>query len=181
MSSPRKPWSTGLCGCFSDCPGCLDGLCCSPCQQSRQYNVLVNNTYGVNPLVCCTICVVDGSMGGIGTLAMNWHMRQELRKRYWLEGSETGDVLMSCCCGPCSTCQVYRELSAQGAWPQAYCANEAPRISSASPPTGARPDPDRNEEMLLRGLLKPAASASLPAAAAPAGVGADVHGMLHDL
>ncbi|PAA61000.1 hypothetical protein BOX15_Mlig030732g1 [Macrostomum lignano] len=90
----EREWSTGTCGCFEDCTSCVCSLFCGfwylTCSISKRMNEH-----------CCTpFCVPD-------TLMM---YRLKLRTRYNIEGSVIKDCCCSYFCGPCTMCQLAREL-----------------------------------------------------------------------
>lgn len=91
-----------LCGCFSDLPVMLFGLCIPGgylCLQAQA----VNLAYGTGPivpyfLVCCLACI-----GG----AIN---RGKIRDIYGYHGGFLGDMMLWWYCAPCAGCQEYREV-----------------------------------------------------------------------
>ncbi|KAI9126276.1 hypothetical protein K1719_002697 [Acacia pycnantha] len=104
-------WSSGLCGCCSDCGTCCLTLCCPCITFGRIAEVVDRGT---------TSCCVQGALfyilGGFTHLLSCYACiyRTKLRRLYKIEGSETGDCLTSCCCAQLALCQEYRELKARG-------------------------------------------------------------------
>nr|XP_014345776.1 PREDICTED: cornifelin homolog A-like [Latimeria chalumnae] len=80
-SVSRQPIK-GLCGVFLPCI-----LACRVAQDFEE---------------CCCVAFLPGSL-----LAM----RTGIRERYHISGSVCDDWVAMCCCGPCSLCQMARELT----------------------------------------------------------------------
>ncbi|XP_037553850.1 cornifelin homolog [Nematolebias whitei] len=102
-------WDSGLFDCFEDPSTCCYGFWCGPslaCTVSRR---LGENT-------CLPLCdVLSGCLSTVyrcpifvppAVLAT----RVAMRHKYSLKGSICEDILISCCCGWCSWCQMHREL-----------------------------------------------------------------------
>jgi Cys-rich protein (TIGR01571 family) len=128
---------TGLCDCFKDVKGCLDGLFCGYCQNARQYNLMKNNVNSIHPGACFVPFLVDmvlpvglfllfGIEGfyWFGTIVMTYMNRSKVRQRYGLQPAQCTDILSAWCCAPCTICQNYRELSIRGSWPNGVCVSE---------------------------------------------------------
>lgn len=97
-----KTWSSGVCDCFNDCSSCCCTLWC-PCVQYGY------NAEKLDSGSCCLCCFV--------TLVFNQAMccfimyqRGLVRSKYGIEGGPCGDCMSSFCCGPCTLCQMAREL-----------------------------------------------------------------------
>lgn len=125
----QNQWSFELLGCFQQSDPCIEAFFCGPCQLTRQYNMLLNDTNEIN----------WAALGGLYTLNLmariplascflTWHVRHSLRRKYNISGSVSNDAVVSLCCGPCAIAQQYRELSNRGEWSGACCA-VAPRVA----------------------------------------------------
>ncbi|XP_072017936.1 placenta-specific gene 8 protein-like isoform X2 [Amphiura filiformis] len=82
-----RDWSTPLCGCFEDIPGCLLGLFCSPCHLACLASDMGEP--------CCTACCA-------GLLAMRSHFRG----KHNIQGSLINDCCTVYWCGLCASCQL---------------------------------------------------------------------------
>eukprot|EP00743_Colponemidia_sp_Colp-15_P012497 GILK01014255.1.p1 GENE.GILK01014255.1~~GILK01014255.1.p1 ORF type:complete len:191 (+),score=5.91 GILK01014255.1:73-645(+) len=116
-------WSTGLFNCLDDQDGCIEGAFCGPCQRTRQYNMLANGVNTINYPILGVGILVDACLHmPIAQTALAFRARQDIRRRYRLEGNDLQDLCVTMCCLPLSTCQNYREMSARGEWPSGSCA-----------------------------------------------------------
>jgi len=92
-----RPWSSNKCDCCEDCHSCLCvlffGSCFTSCLATRM---------GENS---CTPCCVPG-----GVIAM----RSVLRSKNNIQGSICNDCCDLIFCGPCSLCQMSREMDRLG-------------------------------------------------------------------
>ncbi|XP_033739641.1 placenta-specific gene 8 protein-like isoform X3 [Pecten maximus] len=93
----HRGWSTGLCGCFSDCVSCLLTLCCLPCMECR-------NASRLGECCCLPYCCLGASMA----------MRARLRTLGGIQGSICDDCCVVTCCPMCAVCQMSRELDNMG-------------------------------------------------------------------
>ncbi|XP_041354009.1 placenta-specific gene 8 protein-like [Gigantopelta aegis] len=92
-----RDWNAGLCGCMSDCKSLLCtyfGLPCMLCDLSRR----------TEECVCMTCCVPGGLIA----------LRARIRTMGGIQGSVCKDCMVVSCCGPCSVCQMSRELDNMG-------------------------------------------------------------------
>ncbi|KAK7480200.1 hypothetical protein BaRGS_00028585 [Batillaria attramentaria] len=94
----HRDWSTGLCGCFTDCGSCLCTYCCLPCMMCRLASRL-------NECPLMPYCVPGG-----GLIAM----RTKVRTMGGIQGSICNDCMATTCCGPCVVCQLSREMDNMG-------------------------------------------------------------------
>ncbi|ELU11432.1 hypothetical protein CAPTEDRAFT_152708 [Capitella teleta] len=93
-----RDWTTGICGCFEDCGGCLYGYFCMPCLLCTVAGQLSENC-------CVPIC-----LGRMGIVAM----RTKLRTQYGITGSICDDCCIVTCCDALAVCQMHRELKHLG-------------------------------------------------------------------
>ena len=98
-----KDWQQGTCGCMEDMEVCVDGWCCWPCLN-------FTNAKSLGKSGCFYTALGLLFMPCIPTMLL----RQEARARYNIEGDTMSDVVMSVCCGPCTTCQTAVEIKSQG-------------------------------------------------------------------
>ena len=121
-------WSTGLLGCCGDRESCCEVMWAQPFQQATQYNLLVYGRDAVHWPVCLGTFTLD-VMGmvatclpiGFGSAALTFELRQMLRDRYGLAGSEAEDLIASLLCTECSACQNMREMKLRGDSPGSAC------------------------------------------------------------
>ncbi|XP_033741382.1 placenta-specific gene 8 protein-like [Pecten maximus] len=93
----HRDWSTGLCGCFSDCGSCLATYFCLPCMECRNATRLGE---------CCLLpyCCAGSNIA----------MRARLRTLGGIRGSILGDICALSCCYMCAVCQMSREMDNMG-------------------------------------------------------------------
>ena len=109
-------WTTGTFLCLQDVMGCLDSICCFPCQIGRQCAALeglqntMDGTWWLIPclLPCGGPCYVYG-------------LRSNIRRRFGIAGSCLSDTCLTLFCGSCVHCQNQRELTNRGFWPGGTC------------------------------------------------------------
>ncbi|KAK9277648.1 hypothetical protein L1049_007194 [Liquidambar formosana] len=107
----RVPWSSGLCGCFSDWRNCCITLWC-PCITFGQIAEIVDkgsSSCGVNGALYTLIACVIGC-----PCLYSCFYRSKMRQQYMLKAHPCCDCLVHCCCESCALCQEYRELKSQG-------------------------------------------------------------------
>ncbi|XP_075696396.1 cornifelin homolog B-like [Rhinoderma darwinii] len=88
-------WTSDVNDCFNDMGVCLCGTFCVPCLACR-----VASDYGE----CCCLPIVGGAV-----LAL----RTGLRERHHIPGTICNDCVCLTFCGPCTLCQMARELKAR--------------------------------------------------------------------
>uniref|UniRef100_A0A6I8Q8I2 Cornifelin, gene 2 n=1 Tax=Xenopus tropicalis TaxID=8364 RepID=A0A6I8Q8I2_XENTR len=94
VSAPSK-WSSDTCDCCNDAGICLCGAfvpCILACRVAKDYGEC-----------CCLPCLFGTSIA----------MRTGIRERYHIEGTICNDWACVMCCGPCTLCQMARELKAK--------------------------------------------------------------------
>ncbi|KAF5114506.1 hypothetical protein DV495_001552 [Geotrichum candidum] len=107
---PPRKFQTGLFDCFTDIPTCLCAACCGPCLFHRTYHVL--NRPNPNELnddewvggTCLAYCLV-GSCTGIGAWFWSFLRRGAIREKYNIDGNTRMDLVLTCCCAPCTLAQ----------------------------------------------------------------------------
>eukprot|EP00759_Apiculatamorpha_spiralis_P054088 PhF_6_TR6820/c0_g1_i1/m.9810 len=132
---PVRQWATDL----FNTEGCLDVLCCAPCQGSRQVMALAGHANTSNIWWTLIFCL--------------WGFRRHDRYVYWVpphflvalftrhrmvtlnnidEGCCTTWMHVTCC-ACCSIAQTYRELTASGVWPGGVCNSVPPVVMLKAP------------------------------------------------
>ncbi|CUG15320.1 ama1 protein, putative [Bodo saltans] len=129
-------FNTGLCDCFDDCSSFLDGWFCAYCEVSAQYNMLTNGRPGVDLCVCTALLCADLWLClGFAITCMTVFTRSGARERFHLhEEGAVGGCCKGFWCGPCSICQVYREMSIRHAWPGGVCVDAPYHKRGLNPP-----------------------------------------------
>lgn len=96
--------------CWTNVPLCL-GVWCIPCCNIAVYlrnmERMTGRSCESNCIACCALnccCLLS---------CYHAQAREKLRKKYDLKGSPLMDLLLSCCCGACLTCQEGVELQHQ--------------------------------------------------------------------
>ncbi|XP_058772273.1 protein PLANT CADMIUM RESISTANCE 3-like [Vicia villosa] len=104
-------WSTGFCGCFSDCSSCCLTLWCPCVAFGRVAEIVDKGTTSscVHGLLYCLL----GGFSHFGSIYACIY-RTKLRRVFGIHGSQTCDCIASCCCVHISLCQEHRELEARG-------------------------------------------------------------------
>ena len=125
-------WTTGVFNCFDDLPSCCDGYWCAYCQMSAQYNTFFNNQNQPDLLIAFAACCAAGCTGGLAAFFFTIYLRLEAKKRFGLIEDDLTSCVLSYCCGGCSTCQLYREMSTRGLWPGG-CLVSVPYVPLVAP------------------------------------------------
>ncbi|XP_028759008.1 protein PLANT CADMIUM RESISTANCE 3-like [Neltuma alba] len=111
MSGGDSRWSSGLCGCCSDCGTCCLTMWC-PCVTFGRIAEIVDR----GTTSCCAqgtiFCILGGFSHFVSCLACIY--RTKLRNEYNIRGNEACDCLASCFCPHMALCQECRELKARG-------------------------------------------------------------------
>lgn len=145
-------FNTGLCDWHLDATSCLDGVCCPWCEVARQYNMIAHEVRDTHTLMCCGLLFCDLFLTfGLSVTIGEVVVRAESRHKLGITSeSGCGSCMRAFCCGPCSTCQVYRELSMRGMWPGGVCSSapfkhplfiSPPPIQQMFPPVQPLPFP----------------------------------------
>jgi Cys-rich protein (TIGR01571 family) len=114
-------WTTGLFQCLQDISGCLDSICCFPCQLGRQCAALGGEQNTMDKKWCLISLLLP-----CGCLCYTYNMRASVRTRFGIAGACTGDACTAIFCGSCAHCQHQRELTNRGFWPGGSCFASAP-------------------------------------------------------
>ncbi|KAL2079054.1 hypothetical protein ACEWY4_024798 [Coilia grayii] len=101
--SYSRQWSTGICQCLEDLPSCCFSFWCFWC-----FTCKTSQDFGEG--LCLPL--VDICLGGL-VKPVTLSMRAVMRKRYGIEDTICNDCIYACCCGPCSWCQIRREMKAR--------------------------------------------------------------------
>jgi len=98
-------WKKGLCDCGCSGMGCLT-CCCPPVSQ-----LLLAEKLGLEEFQYKYLGLIDFvGGGGLCTMIAAFLTRGKVRERYNIEGSTCGDFMVSCCCLPCSQCQMANHI-----------------------------------------------------------------------
>ncbi|KAI5104543.1 hypothetical protein C0J45_6169 [Silurus meridionalis] len=100
MSPAVEQWSSGICECDSICDCCMAAWC------YPVFNCVTSKDHG--ECLCLPLLECWGFVPPI-TMAM----RVSTRLTYGIEDTICNDCVYACCCGPCSWCQIRREMKAR--------------------------------------------------------------------
>ncbi|KAK3751076.1 hypothetical protein RRG08_019285 [Elysia crispata] len=89
----QRDWSTGMFSCFDDIPICLLGYFCGLCLACKVSS-------DMDESVCVPICLPLP----VSILRTKWRTQQNIM------GSIMDDCVMTTFCGPCTLCQLAREV-----------------------------------------------------------------------
>ncbi|CAI5642680.1 cornifelin [Oreochromis niloticus] len=92
-------WSSGICDCCQDVPGCCCAFWCLPC-----FACITSRDYG-EPLCLPLLEIFSGWIP-----AVTMSMRVNMRQRYRIRGTMCRDCVISTFCCACSWCQMSREM-----------------------------------------------------------------------
>ncbi|XP_017166091.1 cornifelin homolog A-like [Poecilia reticulata] len=98
MTSVSKQWSSGICDCCQDCSLCCYTCWCFPCfacQTAKE----------AGECLCLPLLDAFGLIPPMATA-----LRASIRQRYGIEGSVCSDCVYASFCGPCTWCQISREI-----------------------------------------------------------------------
>lgn len=127
---PISQWSSGVCSCFDDVNSLIESVFCHYCQASRQYNQITYGANTIEPWSCMLPLLTNIIIGApVGSILMVWMLRNKLRARYQIVGSELDDCIVSTCVPQLALAQQYREMSLRGEWTSGACINEPYTIS----------------------------------------------------
>ncbi|XP_030636656.1 plac8 onzin related protein 5 [Chanos chanos] len=99
IATTSNQWSSGICDCCDNVPECCFSFWCFPC-----FACMTAKKHGE----CLCLPLLDG-YGFIPPITLA--MRVSTRKRYGIEGSICNDCVYAFFCGPCSWCQISREMN----------------------------------------------------------------------
>lgn len=116
VGNAQRPWHYGMCTLCTEMNSFLECLCCTPCQLSRQYNMLYNLQPELHVPVCLSVMLLD-AMGVPAGFALQYVLRSDIRRRYGIEGNVVEDCCISWLCAPCAIQQQFLEMTSVGACP----------------------------------------------------------------
>jgi Cys-rich protein (TIGR01571 family) len=171
--TPQTPFRTGLFDCTDDgWDTCCMGMFCWPLLGSQDYSMIRGRTDmdGKDWLICAAVTgfgLLNGtSICCSGLTLMN---RMELRRRYGMNTEELcEDILSSFFCGPCTECQLRREMKLRGLpppSPQIAPPMVGPMYYATSAAPGAPYAP--NGSGMSTGTVAPPPPPSIPGALPP--------------
>ncbi|KAG2499648.1 hypothetical protein HYH03_002587 [Edaphochlamys debaryana] len=105
-----KAWSSGLCGCFSDCGSCLYTYFCPCCSFGSNVAKLGGDEVYCGGS-CVGACCCYDLLYALGCCCL-YHMkvRGAIRRKYGIAGSDCNDCMLAFFCPVCSICQEARQL-----------------------------------------------------------------------
>jgi len=109
-----EQWTSGLCGCFSDCGLCLYGWCFPGCAEKSTFTKL----QGARSAGCGDGCFVSQCCGCCVIPTAVYMDRTWIREKYGIPQDPCNDCLVTCFCLSCSVCQNARELKNRGNAPK---------------------------------------------------------------
>ncbi|CAL4940998.1 unnamed protein product [Urochloa decumbens] len=113
---PPGTWTTGLCGCFSDCKSCCLAFFC-PCVAFGQVAETVDKGVTSCGLAGAIYCVLLHAGLCLLHCLYSCSYRRKLRAAYGLPAEPCADGCVHWFCEPCALAQMYRELKNRGADP----------------------------------------------------------------
>lgn len=117
--------------CVEDPRSSLEAVLCSCCLVARMYNMLWQQQPEIDPTCClltavcaaCPLPIPGVSAVGCGTAYVRYMAYDRLELT---EESSCWDCVVSMACPPCSSAQLYRELSQRELWPGSMCSTQNP-------------------------------------------------------
>ncbi|XP_023685039.1 cornifelin homolog B-like [Paramormyrops kingsleyae] len=94
-------WSSGICDCCQDKADCCFAFWCLPCYACR-----TSRAHG--ECLCLPLLDVCGIVPPI-----TYAMRVSVRRHYGIRDTMCNDCLYATFCGPCTWCQISREMKAR--------------------------------------------------------------------
>lgn len=130
--NPFPPqWHSGICDCTQDTGICVQTFCCHLCTYT---NIQNQRDMKIGAFDCCTFVAIAIGSYGTGNDLLGWmsfSFRRELVQRYGiLEETICKSCMLGTCCGPCSICQVQREMAKRNEHCGGCCANPPPQAPS---------------------------------------------------
>ncbi|XP_054457720.1 cornifelin homolog A-like [Anoplopoma fimbria] len=98
MTNVSNQWTSGICDCFQDLPQCCLAFWCFPCFTCK-------TAHEAGECLCLPLLDSFGLIPPITTA-----VRVSVRQRYGIEGTVCRDCVYSFFCGPCTWCQIAREM-----------------------------------------------------------------------
>lgn len=129
-SGSLRDWHYGMCTCCADCDSCCEAWWCTPCQLSRQCNMIQNNLPTISCCYCLLFTFINPCMLELPMCCGAMQMRSTVRARYGIDGNCCGDCCGAFWCLPCVVQQVLLEMTSMNEFPGACCysAVQAPRV-----------------------------------------------------
>ncbi|XP_042368501.1 plac8 onzin related protein 4 [Plectropomus leopardus] len=98
MTTTSNQWTSGICDCFQDLPQCCLAFWCLPCFTCK-------TAHEAGECLCLPLLDAFGVIPPMTTA-----LRVSVRQRYGIEGTICNDCVYSFFCGPCTWCQISREI-----------------------------------------------------------------------
>ncbi|CUG92770.1 ama1 protein, putative [Bodo saltans] len=120
-------FNSHLYDCTVDSSSCLEGACCFWCQLSAQYNLMKRNVPKVDVGIVIPLMLLHLPFFGLPACCFAVHVRSLARTHLHLTDESACDgCSQAFWCAPCSTCQVYREMTVRNRWPGGVCVKPPP-------------------------------------------------------
>jgi|ERR1711894_168466 len=105
--SGHGEWKHGVCGSCSPCGDCCLICCCPPIG-----NMMLAEKMGLEEFQYKYLSLFD-YIGGAGIFSFISAMliRQKVRERYGIDGSNGGDCFVTFCCTTCTICQMTKQVN----------------------------------------------------------------------
>lgn len=126
----HQEWSVGLCDCCANAGACYEAWCCTPCQVSRQCNMLENGEPEIHWPYCVLLYCCGGGYFHFVTWLFVYEVRNKLRARYNIEGSGCSDCCAAWCCTECTVQQAMLQMAVNNEFPGATCCYERPSVTT---------------------------------------------------
>ncbi|XP_074480094.1 plac8 onzin related protein 4 [Sebastes fasciatus] len=97
-TSVSNEWSSNICDCTEDLPQCCLALWCLPCFTCK-------TSHEAGECLCLPLLDAFGCIPPMTTA-----LRVSVRTRFGIEDTVCNDCVYGCCCGPCTWCQIAREI-----------------------------------------------------------------------
>lgn len=123
----RNAWLAGLCSCLAYPWSCINVFCCEACTVGQAVSI----AQGGSTMICLAVtigllfigilyfsmmfvspvaAIILGLLLAFGACGLLLMSRMRIRKAQDIDGSVGYDALLSCCCGPCSLCQMLNQF-----------------------------------------------------------------------
>lgn len=124
LRPPGPPkWHDDICSCMDDTNVCCQSVFCECCSVSNVVNMLEERKPEIEWATCLVYTLSWYLTRGFSTSWFAFGARRELMEKYGIQGeSACATCMFASFCGPCTVCQVQREMAARGDHPGGICA-----------------------------------------------------------
>ncbi|KAG2550026.1 cell number regulator 4-like [Panicum virgatum] len=134
---PPGAWTTGLCGCCSDCKSCCLAFFC-PCVAFGQVAETLDKGSTSCGMAGAIYCALQHAGLCLLHCLYSCSYRGKLRAAYGLPAEPCADGCVHCFCEPCALSQMYRELKNRCADPADGWEVNSQKMATAPVPRPAR-------------------------------------------